>query len=103
MSLSYEVRDSDVHGKGVFSLKPIRKDSVICTPLKVNYYIIVDISQDVGVYINHSWCPNSKLVKRSNELVWDLVAIEDIKKGDEIRMDYRDTPWFISKPLIWYK
>lgn len=100
---SYTIGVSNIHGKGIIAGKNIKKGYVIGTPLLIKYYIIIDITQDLGIWLNHSWCPNAKLVKRENELIWDLVSIQDIKKGDEITMDYRETPWFIAKPYMWYQ
>lgn len=100
---SYEVRESNVHGKGVFATRNIREGEVIGQPLRVDYLVVVHITDDLGKWINHSWRANSKLRKQSDKPVWDLVATEAIKKDDEINMDYRETPWFIAKPSIWYK
>jgi len=103
MTPSYEVRDSSVHGKGIFAAADIKTGDIIGSPLKVNYFVFIDISPDLGKWINHSWYPNAQLVKQEHQNVWDLVALSPIKKKDEITMDYRDTPWFIAKPSIWYK
>lgn len=99
----YIVKDSGIHGKGVFATKGINKEEVIGAPLFLRYYFLVNITEDLGKWINHSWRANAALVKVDGENVWDLVALEPIMKGDEITMDYRDTPWFIAKPSIWYR
>lgn len=100
--MSYEVGPSKIHGKGVLATKNIKAGDIIGTPLSVKYFVYIDITSDLGIWLNHSWCPNAKIMKREKEHVWDLIALQDIKKGSEINMDYRDTPWFISKPMIWY-
>lgn len=98
----FKIGESAIHGKGVIAMKHITEGQIIGTPLSIQYYVVVDITQDLGIWLNHSWCANSRLVKRDKELKWDLVALKHIKKGDEITMDYRDTPWFIAKPYTWY-
>lgn len=99
----YNIKESKTHGKGVFATSDIKKGELIGTPLSVKYNIIVDITPELGQWLNHSWSANSKLVKVDNENKWNLVATSSIKKNEEISMDYRETPWFIAKPSIWYK
>lgn len=101
--MKYQVKDSDVHGKGVFSTTSIRKDEIIGVPLSIKYGFIIDITRDLGKWINHSWTPNSSLVKVPGKNEWELRATRTIKTNEEISMDYRETPWFIAKPSIWYK
>lgn len=100
---SYEVKESHTHGKGVFAKQDIKQNDIIGTPLQVKHGVMINITDDLGKWINHSWSANSKLVKVKDQLAWNLVATAKIKKNDEIKMDYRETPWFIAKPSIWYK
>lgn len=99
----YELRDSDIHGKGVFATESIKNGDQIGVPLSVKYGIIINITDDLGKWINHGWYPNTRLVKHTGKMEWGLYATADIKKGDELKIDYRETPWFIAKPSIWYK
>lgn len=103
MSVKYELNESDIHGKGVFATSYIKKGDHIGVPLSVKYGVYIHITDDLGKWINHGWYPNTKLIKHPSKSEWSLHATEDIKKGDELKVDYRETPWFIAKPSIWYK
>jgi SET domain-containing protein len=101
--MKYELRDSDIHGKGVFATKHIKEGELIGVPLSIKYGFYIHITDDLGKWINHGWYANTKLVKDPKKNEWGLFATSDINKGTELKMDYRETPWFIAKPSIWYK
>ena len=88
-----EVKSSDIHGKGLFSTKKIRKHTVLgkCeTKLtkKTNAYTLwigkkmIDITCDLK-YINHSKKPN---VVYYDDLT--VVALKNIKPGEELTHNY---------------
>jgi len=88
-----EVKHSKIHGKGLFSTKKIRKKVVLgkCKTKKtkkVNAYTLwlgdrnVDVTCDFK-YINHSKKPN---VVYYDDLT--VVALRDIKKGEELTHHY---------------
>jgi SET domain-containing protein len=99
----YVIAPSPIHGQGVFATRRIRKDEVIGLPLYVRFYIFPVITEELGRKINHSYKPNAILKKSPDALEWYLVAIMDIAKDEEITMNYQDTPWFIDRPMPWYK
>lgn len=39
-------------------------------------------------FINHSYDPNARYIKRFDKLVLDVVALRHIDKGEEIRFNY---------------
>jgi SET domain-containing protein len=102
-TVKYELQESGIHGKGVFAVANISKDEVIGIPLEVKYVVCIRITESLGKWINHSWNANTKLFKIDGQSKWQLKALDSIKKGTELTMDYRDTPWFIKKPSLWYK
>lgn len=101
--IKYALNDSEIHGKGIFSTCQIKEGEVIGVPLSVKYGVYIHITDDLGKWINHGWYPNTRLEKHASKNEWSLFATKDIKKGEELKVDYRDTPWFIAKPSIWYK
>jgi SET domain-containing protein len=98
----YKIKHSKIHGVGVFSTQNIQKDTVIGIPLYCKYWIFPIITPDLGKKINHSFQCNAFLQKDNNELKWYLVANKDIKKNEEITINYNDAPWFIDGPMPWY-
>ncbi len=76
--------------------------------LNKKYDIDGDVSWNDAKYINHSCDPNAETVNDGNH-IW-IVAIKDIKKGDEITYDYgydfenyRDHPCYCgSKNCVGY-
>lgn len=51
------------------------------------------IMDEIGMYINHSFTPNTKIVYRS------VIAIRDIKVGQEITFNYLENEASISFPF----
>lgn len=86
------ISKSKVDGIGIFTDSDIKKNEIFCCAIKDNnitYY---------GSKVNH--CITNKnvdLQKKNND--YYFVAINDIKKNDEILMDYTDSkvPGFIDK------
>lgn len=111
MGDKFEIRKSQIDGKGVFGVKLIKKGELICCmngeeisipELKIKYEKGNERLSDllrVGnkkyldlyepyIYVNHSCDPNATIV-RFNE----LTAIKDIDAGQEITYDYSLTEW----------
>lgn len=51
---------------------------------------------EFGDFLNHSCSPNARIVKRKNRLF--IVAVKNIKKGEEVVIDYATT---LAKDDIW--
>lgn len=98
----YKISKSNIHGMGVHANKNIRVNEVIGIAITFDYYIIPRITQDLGVWINHSYNPTSYLVYDKNSSNYLLVSSKNMRRGDEITVNYNDTPWFIKKPEPWY-
>ncbi len=92
---NYEVRESSIHGKGLFALSEIRQGDIIGTiaynPVEEDgpYVLWVD---DVGIevtcdlkFINHNKQPNACYCEDLQ-----VVALRDIQAGEEITHDYGD-------------
>lgn len=92
----YYVKDSGIHGKGLFASKPIEVGETIGSikykRAKKDGPYVLWISEDEGIlvesnlkYINHSPRPNACYC---DDL--DVVALKDIKKDEEITHNYGD-------------
>jgi uncharacterized protein len=107
------VGTSKIAGKGVYAMKDIPKETEIIEydgeivnkdegtdrsdtqNEKGNFYIFgLNDKQDIdgakggdAKYINHSCDPNCEAVNYDDEEVW-IVALRDIKKGEELSYDY---------------
>tara|TARA_Y100000310_G_scaffold304369_1_gene343457 strand:- start:5808 stop:6311 length:504 start_codon:yes stop_codon:yes gene_type:complete len=109
----FEVRGSDIHGKGVYALEDIKKGVVITEyvgeaidkkecDIRANEYekeghtMIFELEDgscldgknggNDSVYMNHSCDPNCESDYFQNRVF--VVAIRDIKEGDELYYDY---------------
>lgn len=85
---------SPIHGEGIFAGSDIVRgeiiDVAICKQsVKITFF---------GSKINHSWHPCAELSFNSERDEYDVVAIKDIQKNQEITLDYNNTPFFIKKP-----
>lgn len=113
MNQFVEIRKSDKHGNGLFTLKDFKQGESIYLLKKgriVKYHEIQGLSElekihldkvrddqyeviePPGCYINHSCEPN---VEERDRVGY---ALRDIKKGEEITIDY-DKNAYIEKPF----
>ena len=94
-----EVKDSPIHGKGVFAKRRIRADALIGvykgpTTLENDTYVLWvedDDGMEVGIdgqnelrYVNHSSKPNAVFMGA------ELFALREIEPSAEITFDYGD-------------
>ncbi len=93
-STSYNVAESSIHGKGVFAARQISEGEILgvlkTTPAKTNGSHVLWITEDRKVrvhcdlrYVNHSESPNACYYD-----TLEVVALREIKKGEEITHDY---------------
>ncbi len=111
MALKFKTKKSRIDGFGIFCTQFIPKGELICkmvgqeisvnelkrryasgreestNPLQVSDNRYLDLRRPY-LYINHSCNPNSALVRRN-----DLIAIRDIKIGEEITFNYSAADW----------
>ena len=93
---SYEVRDSAIHGKGLFAIETINEGDIIgeitYNPVNEDGPYVLWIDDTVGIrvdcdlkYINHHKQPNACYCEDLQ-----VVALRDIHAGEEITHDYGD-------------
>ncbi|MFW9949318.1 MAG: SET domain-containing protein-lysine N-methyltransferase [Candidatus Thorarchaeota archaeon] len=58
------------------------------------------ITLSVSQFINHSFSPNTKYLYDYDEKAIEFTAIKDIKKGEEITMNYNGIP--DDKTPVWF-
>jgi SET domain len=78
-----ELKDSNLHGKGLFVTKPFDKDEQIA-PMRLD-----GKRTPAGRYINHSPRPNCKPIKIGDDMF--VVADKFINVGEELLLNYRDS------------
>lgn len=79
---SVEIKDSEIHGKGIFSKENFKQGDKICIGRIGNKRTIA------GRYTNHAPNKNAFFMFEGNNI--SLFAFSDIAIGDEITIDYRD-------------
>lgn len=89
----YKLGASKIHGIGVIAESFISK-GVVVDDVVLNYVV----TPHFGRWINHSRQPNCKMVQDGTSLRWVLVTMRDISSGEELTVNYWDTPSFIAKP-----
>ena len=123
MILNFEIKKTSLKGRGLFATKNIKKGEIIesCPVLIfspkerlnvektiLNYYIYpwrstrgASMVLGYGSIINHSFKPNAdwKQNFKSNTMVYR--AIKDIKKGEEITVNYNGEP-DDETPIDWF-
>lgn len=101
--VKYVLKESDIHGKGIFSTEEIKKNEIIGQGITYYMYTIPYITKELGKWLNHSNKCNCYLKYYKN--VYYIVALEDIKKNTELTLNYDDSriPWFIQGSMPWYK
>ena len=93
---AYEVKESSIHGKGLFAARKINKGDIIGS---IKYQLtnkdgayVLWINADTGIrvdcdlkYINHNSKPNACYFDDLN-----VVALKNISEGEEITHHYGD-------------
>ena len=88
----WQISDSRISGNGLMAQNAIPKGTKIGTAVTDNAGHITYM----GSQINHQFNCNARLVENEAKGC-DLIAIKDIPQGEEITVDYKDTPWYIDK------
>lgn len=89
----FTIKESKIHGNGVFSLKNFLKGSMLFKTIENNQKITF-----LGSKINHCQLEKTNTYIEKTEDGWILFASKDINKDDELLADYNNTPSFIKKP-----
>lgn len=87
----FYIAKSNIHGVGLFVNKSYKKGEKIM--------IVIDNDKNITKLarkINHSNNANT-IIKKKND-GWYIYALQDIKKDNELTINYNDTPDFIAKP-----
>ena len=74
------IKNSDIHGVGLFTDVPIIKNSIIC-PARVSAF-----RTPAGRYMNHSSRPNTYMEISGNKI--NVISSIDIRKDDELTTNY---------------
>lgn len=80
----FDIDDSPIEGKGIFARADIGVFETI-GPARIKGCRTV-----LGRFTNHSFQPNAKMVRSQGHDI-DLIALVDIKDGQEITINYRDS------------
>ena len=120
--MKIQIRNSDIHGIGVFCIEDILKDEIIETchliilnekdtktiddTFLYNYYFSwmnngSAICLGNGSIYNHSTKPNSEYIKDFDNSIIRFIALKDIKVGEEILVNYNGIP--DSDKKVWFE
>ena len=83
-----EIKDSNIHGKGLFAKTSFSPDDYISVAFKINNTGDYKQTEEVK-YINHSNKPNAEIIKNKDD--FELYANKKIEPNDEITIDYDRT------------
>ena len=93
-----------LQGKALYASIPFFKDEHVYTlkgpvsKVRTKYTIEIGknkhITDNYGIYINHSSHPSVKIIGNN------IIAVRDIMPGDEITFDYNDSETTICTPFI---
>ena len=87
---SLTIKNSKLHGLGLFAIENIKKD----TELGISHFYCEETIQrtPLGGFYNHSENPNLILVEEKTTIIVEktFIAKKKIKKGDELTMNYKE-------------
>lgn len=81
----FELRKSSIHGLGMFAILDVKQGELI------GQARIDGVKTFLGRFVNHS--KDNNAIARSGD--WDVIAIKDIKVGEELLYNYRDTMGYL--------
>jgi len=79
---NFEVRPSPIQGMGVFATQKFKRKEIINTHIDKD-----DKLTQFGAFLNHSYSPSAR-TKKQNDKSYQTYAEKNIKKGDEVTLDY---------------
>jgi len=82
----FELRDSNVHGSGIFASKKIEKNTVLFPTHKRLRGAVRWINLSPNCMYNHSSKPNCESV--TDEGYKRLVTLRDVEEDEELLVDY---------------
>ena len=99
-----EIKQSNLNeGKGLFTTKCCKKNETVFVlkgeifsePTRESIYIGngQHIYDDYGIFINHSFSPNIKIVNKN------VVALQDIEADEEVAFNYNDSELKMANPF----
>jgi hypothetical protein len=87
LSSYLRLRRSKIHGHGIHAAKDIKPGTQLgMSHLSSRTHGLIRTA--TGAYVNHSETPNAMVEPRS--AAWYLVATENIKKGEEVTVNYKN-------------
>jgi hypothetical protein len=112
-----EVRNSSVHGRGLFARRDLFRGDVVGPVVTRTWGVFPQITP-IGAFLNHACDP---VANAEAEMVWDLEAVwdgdalilfaervlrvprkidlkllRDVPKGSEVLQNYEQGPWFVA-------
>ena len=102
----FNVKKSDINGKGVFASKNLKKGELIGTAVTDEEALKPTLPQrdartKLGKYLNHQNKHNATLKSENNTL--NIYTKSDISEGDEITVNYKKGPNYIDGDLTGFK
>lgn len=88
-----KVKKSPIAGRGLFTLESFTRGKVIFRGRRSEGCYLIR-------HLNHSCHPNTRFIEKNLDNEYDdlLVAIKDIRPGEELTFDFRNTRW---APRYW--
>lgn len=110
MTTVVEIKNSPLHGKGVFATRDIAKGEIIVESHMALIHVNENLPEvlatlqfpwtedydaiclsDVGSFFNHDSLPSAEIIKRDfNKLTQTFAAVRTIMKGEEIMIYYNE-------------
>ena len=98
----YEIKKSNISGNGIFVKNDIKLNENIGLGFEKIYNTNNPdrdyIRTELGKFINHSNKPNTKLNRVKNK--YFIITIRDIRKGEELTLDYNKFDWEGNRDFI---
>ena len=96
ISSSLTIKESSIHGLGLFAMKDIKKDTELgISHIKDDRFLHGYIRTPLGGFFNHSTTPNCKSVYENDFI--KLKTLSMVNSGDEITVDYTLHQWMRDK------
>ena len=105
-SEKYNIRESDINGKGVFASKDFKKGELVGLAVTDEEAVtdtknFRDARTEIGRYLNHQNKENAALKSENNTL--NTYAKNTIKKGEEITVNYKKGPNYVDGDVEGFK
>lgn len=96
----FRIAPSLIHGNGVIASRDLERGELVGLAIRLHVGVFPNITAELGRWLNHSDHPNAILLWEPAHGGHVIRTASRIAEGQEILVNYHDSPWYVDKACI---